>query len=129
MKCFLPNEGYTFLKEIKQVVNGLCIGYGATAEIEYDLGGPPLINDEKMSQYAEEIIVKTFGNEVVIHVEPTMSGEDFSSYLEQKPGAFIYIGMGGEKSAFPHHHPRFDIDEEVLPTGIELFIQLVKNFK
>ncbi|MED3499345.1 amidohydrolase [Brevibacillus agri] len=36
--------------------------------------------------------------------------------------------MGGENSKYPHHHPRFDLDEEAIPVGIELFVQLVKHF-
>jgi metal-dependent amidase/aminoacylase/carboxypeptidase family protein len=39
------------------------------------------------------------------------------------------VGMGGEKSAYPHHHPRFDIDEEEIGTAIDLFLQLVKRFE
>jgi amidohydrolase len=27
-----------------------------------------------------------------------------------------------------HHHPRFDIDEAALPTGIEMFVRLVERY-
>ncbi|ELK43060.1 hypothetical protein BAG01nite_34240 [Brevibacillus agri] len=48
--------------------------------------------------------------------------------MQEKPGAFLFVGMGGENSKYPHHHPRFDLDEEAIPVGIELFVQLVKHF-
>ncbi|MGG4498434.1 amidohydrolase [Brevibacillus reuszeri] len=54
-----------------------------------------------------------------------MAAEDFAHYLVKCPGAFIFVGMGGEASAYPHHHSRFAIDEDVIPSAIELFIQLV----
>lgn len=53
-----------------------------------------------------------------------MGAEDFGYYLKEKTGAFINVGMKGEKSAYPHHHPKFDVDEDTIPTGLELMIQL-----
>lgn len=45
----------------------------------------------------------------------------------EKTGVFINVGMKSEKSSYPHHHPRFDIDEDALPAAIELMIQLALN--
>jgi amidohydrolase len=56
-----------------------------------------------------------------------MGGEDFGFYLRKKPGAFIFVGMGGEKSAYPHHHPKFDIDEDTIPSAIKLLTEIVKK--
>ncbi len=57
-----------------------------------------------------------------------MGGEDFAYYLKHKPGAFIFVGMGGEKSKYPHHHPRFDLDEDVFPDAIKLFIEIIMHY-
>ncbi|WP_289141312.1 M20/M25/M40 family metallo-hydrolase [uncultured Brevibacillus sp.] len=71
----------------------------------------------------------TFGDAVyVVDMEPTLAVEDFARYLVKYPGVFIFVGMGGEESVYPHHHPSFDIDEDVIPSAIELFIQLVLRF-
>lgn len=115
--------------ELKKITEGICASFGATGELEYDWGTPPVINDKQMSQYAEKVIAETFGSQVVAELDPVMGGEDFSHYLQRQKGAFIFVGMGGENSAYPHHHPRFDIDEETIPTAINLFIQLVKQFR
>ncbi len=50
-----------------------------------------------------------------------MGGEDFSAYLEKAPGAFFFVGAGGE-GAFPHHHPRFTLDEAAFRPGIAVFV-------
>ncbi len=60
----------------------------------------------------------TRGDEVATKVEPVMGAEDFAFYALSKPSAYLLVGMGGEKSAFPHHHPEFDIDEEEIGTAI-----------
>lgn len=114
--------------ELKQTIEALCEAWGAKGEVVVDWGTPPVVNDKAMSEYVASVVSGRFGGEVLTYVEPVMGGEDFSYYLEQKPGAFIFIGMGGEKSSFPHHHPQFDIDEDVIPTSTELLIQLVNHF-
>lgn len=114
--------------ELKQTIEGLCEAWGAKGEVVVDWGTPPVVNDKAMSEYVASVVTSHFGGEVLAYVEPVMGGEDFSYYLERKPGSFIFVGMGGEKSCYPHHHPRFDIDEDVIPTSTELLIQLVNHF-
>ncbi|GAA4716559.1 M20 metallopeptidase family protein [Brevibacillus fulvus] len=123
------NEMRDFLnQEMKKLVEGISASFGAVGRFEFDYGTPAVVNDKEMSQFAEQVIADTFGADTVAFVEPVMGGEDFSHYLQRQRGAFIFVGMGGEKSAYPHHHQRFDIDEETIPDGIALFIQLVKQF-
>jgi metal-dependent amidase/aminoacylase/carboxypeptidase family protein len=50
--------------------------------------------------------------------DPLMAGDDFSAYLRALPSCFFFVGAGGEGS-FPHHHPRFTIDEAALPVLTE----------
>lgn len=114
--------------EMKRTVEALCAAWGAEGSVEVDPGTPPVVNDPAMSRFVQKVAANTFGSDCVELVEPVMGGEDFSFYLEQKPGAFIFVGMNGPKSAYPHHHPRFDIDEDVMPQAIELFIQLVRQY-
>lgn len=114
--------------ELKQTIEALCEAWGAKGEVVVDWGTPPVVNDKAMSEYVASVVTSHFGGEALAYVEPVMGGEDFSYYLERKPGSFIFVGMGGEKSCYPHHHPRFDIDEDVIPTSTELLIQLVNHF-
>ncbi|MBW5471378.1 amidohydrolase [Brevibacillus formosus] len=115
-------------RELKQTIETLCSAWGADAEVMVDWGTPPVVNDERMSRFVADVVTDQFGESCLAIVEPVMGGEDFSYYLERKPGSFIFVGMRGEKSCYPHHHPRFDIDEDVIPTAVELLIQLVKRF-
>src|SRR5690606_18699731 len=103
--------------------------FNAKGQVKYILGTPPLVNDPDESRFVESIINKSFDEDVFELVDPVMGGEDFSHYLLEKPGAFMFVGMGGEKSIYPHHHPKFDIDEDVFPDAIQLFIEIVKNYK
>jgi amidohydrolase len=126
----LSNETRDLIcSEIKKVVEGICTSFGANGYLEMFNGLPPVINDKEMSHFVERVVKTVFGTNVLVQIDPTMASEDFSCYLQQKRGAFIFVGMGGEKSSYPHHHPQFDIDEDAIPVAIDLFIQLVMNFE
>ena len=56
-----------------------------------------------------------FGAEAVHESPLIMAGEDFSYYLHQRPGCFMFVGAGNVEAGIvhPHHHPKFDIDEKI----------------
>ncbi|MEK3888856.1 M20 metallopeptidase family protein [Bacillus sp. FSL K6-3431] len=111
----------------KQLTESICESFGAIGQYEYIKGTPPLYNHPEACEYAEKIIVQTFGEDIFSVMDPSMGAEDYSYYLKEKTGAFINVGMQSDKSQFPHHHPKFDIDEDAIPTAIELMIQLALN--
>ncbi|NRD77782.1 amidohydrolase [Bacillus sp. BRMEA1] len=110
-----------------QLTESLCASFGAKGSYQFIEGTPPVYNHPGACEFAKDLIEKTFGVDVFAEVEPTMGAEDFSYYLKEKFGAFINVGMQSEKSQYPHHHPKFDIDERAISTAIELMIQLALN--
>lgn len=100
---------------IRKITEGLCEGFSATCSIDYTPGDPPVINDEWMNRIVVQSAIAAVGEERVTVASPSMGGEDFSYYLQRKRGAYFFVGMGGDVSQYPHHHPRFDIDESVMP--------------
>ena len=58
----------------------------------------------------------------------TMGGEDFSYYLKERPGCFVFVGCTApEAEPTPHHHPSFEIDERALAIGASLWVRLVES--
>jgi len=115
---------------MKRIVEGIAASYGASGRFDYNWGPPALVNDRTQSRYVEKVIRERFGASFHANdLEPTLAAEDFAYYLQRCPGAFIFVGMGGEASAYPHHHPMFDIDEDAIPLAIELFIELVQRYE
>lgn len=117
------------VNEMTRMVDGICASYLAKGSVEFGWGAPPVINDKKLARYASQVITGGFGSEMLLPIGPMMGSEDFSYYLEKKPGVYLFVGMGGEKSMYPHHHPQFDIDEEAIPTAIRLFLELIQQFE
>ncbi len=99
-------------------------------EMEDVLMCPPTVNDAGMAQIARTAAVQMFGEESVPVVEPSMGGEDFSYYLQETAGAFLLLGARNEQKGIiaPHHNPRFDLDEDVLPRGAALMAAAALGF-
>jgi amidohydrolase len=109
------------------LTEAICASFGAKGNYTFIEGTPPLYNHPEACEFAKGVIETTFGEGVFTPMDPELGAEDFSYYLQEKFGAFIHVGMKSEKSQYPHHHPRFDIDEEAIPAAIELMIQLALN--
>lgn len=107
-----------------QLTESICASFGAKGLYQFIEGTPPLYNHPEACEFARGVIENTFGADAFLPIDPVLGAEDFSYYLKEKVGAFINVGMQSEKSQYPHHHPKFDIDEDAIPTAIELMIQL-----
>ncbi|MDW7675807.1 MAG: amidohydrolase, partial [Bacillota bacterium] len=56
----------------------------------------------------------------------SMGGEDFAYYCEQVPGAFFQLGVGtANEAGYPLHHPKFQVNEEGIATGIKVMAMIV----
>ena len=111
------------IEEMHAVLKGITSSYGATYELDYVKGYPPVVNHEKEANYYLEDGSTIEGIEEVVEVPPTMGGEDFAYYLEEKPGAFFFTGAKIEgRKEYPHHHPKFDIDERSLPVAAKALL-------
>jgi len=110
---------------IERVVKGVTSAHGADYELKIMLGYRPVINDDHVVRVLEETVREVLGNEAIEFVRPTMGAEDFSAYLQRAPGAFFFLGGGNKEKGYvyPHHHPRFNIDEDALVYGMKIFIK------
>lgn len=114
-------------KRIEEIAEGTAKAMGASVEFSYEEGYPPLVNDETMADFVLDIAKQTLGKDKVVDIDPVMGGEDFAYFLEKVPGAFLFLGAG-DGMDFPHHHPAFDIDENVLPQGVLLMTSLALEY-
>lgn len=108
---------------MERVVKGITEAHGADYEFQYQRGYRPVINDEELTLAIEETARDLFGDEMIETMPPTMGGEDFSGYQQKAPGCFFLVGAGNEAEGitYPHHHPRFTVDEDALPVGVKMF--------
>ncbi|WP_182200137.1 M20 family metallopeptidase [Paraliobacillus salinarum] len=117
------------MHEMEDIISGTCVGYDASYTLDYEKGYPPVINHPKEAKLVIEAANKVDGVKKATFVEPSMTGEDFSYYLLEKPGAFFFVGAQQEGNFQPHHHPAFDIDERAMLLTAKTFVQIIKSYQ
>lgn len=110
-------------ERMKALAEGLVKGMGGEVDFRIEVGYPVLKNDESLTLRARELAVEYLGSENVVDLDVRMTAEDFAYYGHEMPGCFYRLGTASpvdETKSFSVHHPRFDIDEEALKTGMGL---------
>ncbi|MGG0739756.1 M20 family metallopeptidase [Niallia taxi] len=124
VRSFDPDLRKEVPKLMERVIKGITEAHGAAYEFNYEFGYRPVINDARVTEVLEATVAEVYGEEAIDKMKPNMGGEDFSAFQQVTEGSFFYIGAGNpEKNAnFPHHHARFEIDEDSLEKGVNLFV-------
>ena len=113
----------TWPERLDKIIGGVCESMGASYELNYSQGYPPLLNDADMAQVVATCAAKVVGKENVIEPESTMGGEDMAFYLEKAKGCFFFLGVG-RRGCAPIHNSRFDFNEDVLLLGVETYCRV-----
>mgnify|MGYP001594546583 CR=1 FL=1 len=118
-----------FPELLQKVARGIAEAHGCRFSCDYQKGYPPLVNHASGVVRVKAAVEATLGAGRFLTCEPTMYGEDFAHYMEERPGAFFFLGMRkGEETIEACHSPRFRLNEEVLPLGPALFLSLTLGF-
>jgi amidohydrolase len=125
VRAFDPGVRRAMADRIERVLRGVCESSGATYAFRYLWRYPVTSNDAEQTRYVRALAIEQVGAERVIEAPKLMGAEDFSFFAERVPACFYAVGSnGGDDSAWPHHHARFDIDEAALATGVRLMTAL-----
>jgi len=117
-------------ERLKTMVESIAAGYGAQGEVSISPGYDSLINNDEIVKVIEDVAVEHLGRDKVHQKEfPSMGAEDFSFFLNEAPGAFYHLGCGNKSKGITAlgHAVDFDIDEDCLPVGVFLDIQIISE--
>lgn len=117
-------------EQIERVVKNTAAAYDAEAEIDLVRATPPLVNNQDISNILKISAEKLYGEEVVTKYEKTPGGEDFAYFTQAVPGALAFVGIRNDEKGInsPHHNETFDMDEEALEMGANLYAQFAIDF-
>jgi len=112
-------------KRVRKVVEGTARLYGAEAKLTYTSGYPVLVNEERRTAFAAAVASEIAGEDKVnTSWPPLMGAEDFAYMLQERPGAFIWLGNGDSASL---HHPAYDFNDEAIPVGTSYWVRLAET--
>lgn len=123
VRSFSQEVRVQIAETIEKIVKGITEAHNASYKYEFTYGYSSVYNAQEVTEKVEKLVLEEFGEDTILKLPPFMGGEDFSAFLTKAPGCFIGIGAAHpEKEFFPHHHPRFDIDEDALGIGLRLLV-------
>jgi amidohydrolase len=102
--------------EMERIIHGTCHMTHSTYQFLYEKGYPAVVNHQQETEFLVECAKTVFEVQSIEETEPQMGGEDFAYYLQKVPGTFFFTGAKPTylDTAYPHHHPKFDIDEKAM---------------
>lgn len=112
-----------------EIACGVASAHGAETDYVYSEGYDSVNNDPELTDAAEKLIIDQFGEDKVEHIGLVIPGDDFSTYQKLCPGFFLELGTGNAEkgTTYPHHNPRYMMDEDALPIGVEYLSALLMS--
>ena len=117
-------------KRFERIVENVCKTHQADYEIDYIVESPPVYNNSEMVKKAQETALEVLEDREKIVDYTNLAGEDFGEFSDVVPSTFYFVGTGNKEKGtdYPHHHPKFDIDEDTLKTGVEMHVRSALNY-
>ncbi|UOQ46810.1 amidohydrolase [Gracilibacillus caseinilyticus] len=125
VRTFSPEVQQYIVEEMEKIIKGTCLGYDVDYHFDYAYGYPPVVNHPEHAETIIALAKEIPGVTTAEMIQPSMTGEDFAYYLENKPGVFFFTGAQIENGFVPHHHPLFDFDERAMKIAAKTLISAV----
>ncbi|MGJ8545371.1 MAG: M20 aminoacylase family protein [Sulfitobacter sp.] len=125
IRTFDPDTRNLIQKRFYEIVEGQAASFGLQSHIDYDIGYPATVNDPEKAAFAATVARDVSGDAAVNAEFPKVAGaEDFAYMLEERPGAYLFLGAGEGAGL---HHPKFNFNDEIAPIGASFFARLVET--
>ena len=142
--CVIEGTVRTFTTDVldliearmRSMAEATALAYECSCDFEFNRNYPPTINHEAETVFAQQVLADVVGTENVLDFEPTMGAEDFSYYLQEKPGCYFMIGNGdGAHRVGGHgmgpcmlHNPSYDFNDDLIPLGATAWVRLAETW-
>ena len=123
IRAFLPEVQKLVERRMRQIGRGIASAHGAGFELEHRPYYPATVNHAEQTDKAANA-AREVGRAVATDMAPVMGSEDFSFMLQERPGAFMFLGNGDSAGL---HTPRYDFNDDILPVGMRYWTTLVET--
>lgn len=114
--------------EIRRISDGVAAAFSVAAETRYERRYPPTVNDPREAEFAARVAGGVAGAaNVSLDRDPMMGAEDFAFMLNEKPGAYVWIGNGPRDGGRMLHNPNYDFNDDILPLGASYWARLAET--
>ncbi len=123
-------------QRMRRIAEATGEAFAASCEFSFTRNYPPTVNHARETDFARGLLGELVGADNVKDFEPTMGAEDFSYFLQEKPGCYFLIGNGdGAHRSAGHgegpcmlHNPSYDFNDELIPLGGSMWVALAEKW-
>lgn len=135
VRCFSDEVLQTVEARVQKICQDLCSAFDCEGQLVFKKVYPATINHALQAQHVRRVATQLLGEDQVINFTPTMGSEDFSFFLQEKPGCYFALGNGdGDHRDLGHglgpctlHNPSYDFNDALIPIGASLWVKLVED--
>ena len=129
VRAFNETVRSTLERRCREIIEELPRAFGAVGEFEYEVGYPATVNDAGVTERVRGALQTELGAENVLEFVPTLGAEDMSMVLQRVPGCYFFVGGRNAQidAIYPHHHPKFNIDERAIWIGARSMVAAVRE--
>ena len=127
-RAFKPKVQDHLEAELSRVTNGIAAAFSIEARVNYERRYPPTINEPLETILTADVAREIAGADMVsLDKDPMMGAEDFAFMLNEKPGAYMWIGNGPGDGGCMLHNPRYDFNDNILALGASYWAKLAET--
>jgi amidohydrolase len=129
IRTFSPEVRERLLERFHQVVEGVAAAMECQAQVEVKSITPAVVNHPDLALRVGQVARNLWPDDVIDVAYRSMVSEDMAFMMQQVPGCFFFVGSANQAKGLtaPHHHPRFDIDEDALLRAAALMAEAAAN--
>ena len=127
-RAFKPEVQDHLEAELSRVTNGIAAAFSVEARVNYERRYPPTINEPLETSLTADVAREIAGADMVsLDKDPMMGAEDFAFMLNEKPGAYMWIGNGPGDGGCMLHNPRYNFNDNILALGASYWAKLAET--
>jgi hippurate hydrolase len=127
-RAFSPDVRALLESSVREIAETTAAAHGCGLDFDWIAGYPPTVNHLAEADRAANVAGMVLGKDrIVTDIEPSMASEDFAFMLEEKPGAYIWLGAGQPEADGNLHNARYDFNDDLLPLGASYWARLVET--
>ncbi|WP_227814652.1 M20 aminoacylase family protein [Nitrogeniibacter aestuarii] len=128
VRAFSPDVQARVETTMQRICQGIGAAHGVNVNFQFHRGYPATINTAPEAAICADVARSVVGDAAVLtDQKPSMGAEDFAYFLQERPGAYVWIGNGPGEGGCMLHNPRYDFNDAVIPTGVTYWVRLVEK--
>jgi amidohydrolase len=128
-RCYDAALRETLMASLRRVAEGVAAALKCKAEVKNDWLTPAVVNDPTLTRIVHELATDIIGAKQVVEMDPLTGSDDLAYFWQKVPGCYAFVGSAKTDGSLvaPHHNAKFDIDESVMATGVDILVRATRR--